>query len=200
MHDKAKYLTKNFVAASVSAIKQLDDFISQLTLLNDVDLMPGEYDPSNLMLPQQPLHQAMFVKSKKMLKQTFQMTTNPYKFELNGTCFLGTSGQAIDDIRRSTSIDDPIEIMKLTLDCGHICPTCPDTLACYPFYGEDPFILDQLPNVYFAGNQDVFKQDVYIHKDNSDIKVNLLSLPKFSDRQSLVLFNLNTSKAEEILF
>jgi DNA polymerase delta subunit 2 len=59
MHKQAKYLTKNFVAGSVGAIKQLDDFLMQITSKIDVDLMPGEFDPSNLMLPQQPLHHAM---------------------------------------------------------------------------------------------------------------------------------------------
>lgn len=109
MHKQAKYLTKNFVAGSVGAIKQLDDFLLQLTSKLDVDLMPGEFDPSNMMLPQQPLHYAMFAKSHSKLHSV----TNPYRFEMNDVCFLGTSGQFIDDIRRVTSLDDPIDLMKV---------------------------------------------------------------------------------------
>ena len=43
----------------------------------------------------------------------------------NEIVFLGTSGQFIDDIRRSTTIDDSIELMKLNLESGHLGPTCP---------------------------------------------------------------------------
>ena len=33
-----------------------------------------------------------------------------------------------------------------------------DTLRCYPGTVEDPFIIDQAPHVYFAGNQPRFEQ------------------------------------------
>jgi DNA polymerase delta subunit 2 len=97
MHNKAKYLTKNFVAGSVSAIKEMDKFVSQLIDKIEVDLMPGEYDPTNLMLPQQPLHNAIFTASKHNNSNTntsnnFHTTTNPYRFSLNNINFLGTSG------------------------------------------------------------------------------------------------------------
>lgn len=199
MHNKAKYLTKNFKAGSVCAIKQLDDFLVQLSSKIEVDLMPGEFDPSNLMLPQQPLHHSMFLKSKSINGSTFHTTTNPYQFSIDDTCFLGTSGQFIEDIRRSTSLTDPIDMMKLTLESGHLGPTCPDTLACYPFYGKDPFIVDYLPHVYFCGNQSEFKHDFY-HDKISNSRVELLSLPKFCSSNSCILFDLNTFKSEEILF
>ncbi len=77
-------------------------------------------------------------------------------------------------------------------------PTCPDTLASYPYYGNDPFILKQLPQVYFCGNQDKFQHDVY--KDLSGNKVHLLSLPRFSETGSCVFFNLKTFESEEISF
>ena len=201
MLNKAKYLTKNYVAGSVGAIKQLDDFLLQLINKLEVDLMPGEFDPSNLMLPQQPLHHAMLTKSiGSDFKYNLHTTTNPYMFELNGICFMGSSGQFIDDIRKSTSVDDPIELMKLTLQAGHVGPTCPDTLACYPFYGKDPFILDQLPNVYFCGNQSEFKQDVYVPDHEPNRPIHLISLPRFSSTFSCVMFNLNTLKGEQIFF
>jgi DNA polymerase delta subunit 2 len=128
IQNKAKYLTKNYIAGSVNSIKQLDDYIEQLANKIEIDLMPGENDPSNFMMPQQPLHTAMFAKSKAY--RTFHTTTNPYEFEINGVHLLGISGQTVRDIKSVTTIDDPIDILKLTLDCGHIAPTCPDTLAC----------------------------------------------------------------------
>lgn len=171
----------------------------------DVDIMPGEFDPSNMMLPQQPLHHSMLTKSiAGDFKYNLHTCTNPYKFALNNIGFLGTSGQFIDDIRRSTSNDDPIDLMRLTLEIGHLGPTCPDTLPSYPYYGNDPFILDQLPNVYFAGNQSQYKHDVYqVESSNANEKnsvVHLLSLPKFSLTNSCVFLNLNTLKSEEMFF
>jgi hypothetical protein len=36
---------------------------------------------------------------------------------------------------------------------GHLAPTCPDTIGCFPYFEQDPFILDTLPDVFIAGNQ-----------------------------------------------
>ena len=165
----------------------------------DVDIMPGEFDPSNLMLPQQPLHHSMFTKTvARYSSQRFHSCTNPYRFKIEEISFLGISGQFIDDIRRSTKTDDSIDLMKLTMEAGHIGPTCPDTLACYPYYGTDPFILNELPHVYFCGNQDKFQQDIF--KDINGNRVHLLSLPNFSQTGSCVLLNLQTMESEEISF
>lgn len=202
MINKAKYLTKNYVAGSVNAIKLLDDYLLQLINHIEVDVMPGEFDPSNLMLPQQPLHHSMLSKSiNSDHKYNLHTPTNPYRFCLNGICFLGTSGQFIDDIRRSTDCDDPIELMKLTLDICHLGPTCPDTLASYPYYGKDPFVLDNYPNVYFSGNQPHYKHDLYhVFNNKNEQAVHLISLPKFSATNSCVFLNLNTLTSEEVFF
>lgn len=178
MHNKAKYLTKNFVAGrfhlcfqlwltislrlqskffdlflllagSVNAIKQLDAIVEKLSNTISVDIMPGEYDPSNLMLPQQPLNNSMFTESKKNYNKSFFTATNPYRFHLNSTEFLGTSGQFINDIKKTTSLTDTIDIMKLLMSGGHLAPTCPDTLACYPYYKQDPFVLKYRKQLLF---------------------------------------------------
>ncbi len=81
---------------------------------------------------------------------------------------------------------------------SHLGPTCPDTLACYPYYGNDPFILNQLPHVYFCGNQDKFEHAVYTDLDGN--KVQLLSIPRFRETGSCVFFNLRTMESEEIFF
>ena len=197
MHRQAKYLTKNFVAGSVSAMKQLDEFILQLSSKLDVDLMPGTFDPSNLMLPQQPLHYAMFSKSSQN-KTSFRTVTNPYKFKMDGVSFLGTSGQLVDDIRKCTEIEDSIELMKLTIDAGHLGPTCPDTLACYPFYARDPLILSELPDVYFTGCQQSLKTETH-HSTNGN-PILLISLPRFAKTFSCVFLNLKNLQVEEFFF
>jgi hypothetical protein len=33
--------------------------------------------------------------------------------------------------------------------------------ACYPYYQEDPFIISECPDIYFAGNQPQFQSKLY---------------------------------------
>ena len=66
---------------------------------------------------------------------------------------LGTSGQNIDDIMRFSSYNDPMTILEHTLSWKHLAPTTPDTLSCFPYTTDDPFILDDCPQIYFAANQ-----------------------------------------------
>ncbi len=72
--------------------------------------------------------------------------------------FLGTAGQTVDNMKMVMKENVPtMDIMKKTLAWRHIAPTAPDTLACFPFAAEDPFILESSPHVYFCGNQDKFE-------------------------------------------
>ena len=57
---KAKYLTKDSDAASIEAVTMLDDLLVQLAGSVNVDVLPGEYDPANQIMPQQPLHPCLF--------------------------------------------------------------------------------------------------------------------------------------------
>lgn len=57
---RAKYLTKDVQAGSIDAVQLLDDFLVQLAGSVDTDLMPGEFDPANQIMPQQPLHPCLF--------------------------------------------------------------------------------------------------------------------------------------------
>ena len=144
----------------LNSLKTLDEIVANLSQSVDVDLMPGEFDPSNQMLPQQPFHHCMFPKSA--VNKSFNGVPNPYQFEIEDRLMLGTSGQNIDDIRKFTTIDDPIECMKNTLKWSHVAPTCPDTLPCYPYYNEDPFIISKCPHVYFcAQNDEIFKTESF---------------------------------------
>lgn len=48
-----------------------------------------------------------------------------------------------------------LDILKKTLEWGHLCPTAPDTIPSYPFADRDPYILTDhnMPQVLYAGNQ-----------------------------------------------
>ncbi|KAJ8286167.1 hypothetical protein GJAV_G00035270 [Gymnothorax javanicus] len=152
---KAKYLTKKTQAGSVEAIRMLDELLVQLVASVPVDVMPGQYDPTNFTLPQQPLHRCMFPLST--VYPTLRLASNPYQAEIDGVRFLGTSGQNVSDIAKYSSMDDHLEILETTLRLSHLAPTAPDTLGCYPFYQKDPFILEECPYVYFSGNAPAFQ-------------------------------------------
>ena len=47
-----------------------------------VDVMPGQFDPSNHALPQQPMHHCMFPLAAAY--PTVQSVTNPYEAQVGG--------------------------------------------------------------------------------------------------------------------
>lgn len=49
-----------------------------------------------------------------------------------------------------------LDLMENTLRWRHLAPTAPDTLTCYPYSSDDPFVLAECPHVYVAGNQPEF--------------------------------------------
>ncbi|XP_038609813.1 DNA polymerase delta subunit 2 [Tachyglossus aculeatus] len=193
---KAKYLTKKAQAASVEAIKMLDEILLQLSASVPVDVMPGEFDPTNFTLPQQPLHPCMFPLATAY--STLQLVTNPYQATIDGVSFLGTSGQNVSDIFRYSSMEDHLEILEWTLRVGHISPTAPDTLGCYPFYKSDPFIVPMCPHVYFCGNTPTFRCKVIQGPEGQ--RVLLVAVPDFSTTQTACLVNLRTLDCQPISF
>ncbi|NWU73781.1 DPOD2 polymerase, partial [Pterocles burchelli] len=194
--NKAKYLTKKTQAASVEAVKMLDEILLQLCTSVPVDVMPGEFDPTNYTLPQQPLHHCMLPLASPYA--TLRLVTNPYQADVDGVRFLGTSGQNISDIFKYSSMDDYLEILEWTLLAGHISPTAPDTLGCYPFYKSDPFILTECPHVYFCGNAPRFQSKVFKGEDGQ--RVLLVAVPAFCSTQTACLVNLRDLSCQPISF
>ncbi|KAJ9596901.1 hypothetical protein L9F63_012082 [Diploptera punctata] len=182
------YKTCDKDTTSVETIKLLDDFIVQLTKSVDVDLMPGEFDPASHMMPQQPLHYCMFPQAS--LYKTFHGVTNPYECEIGGRRILGTSGQPIDDIAKFSKTSDPLNMLQNTLEWAHLAPTCPDTLSTYPYHKEDPFVISEYPDIYFAGNQPEYQTKLY--EGPGGERIRLVCIPAFSKTHSCVVVNLNT--------
>lgn len=52
-----------------------------------------------------------------------------------------------------------LAVMKALLEWRHQAPTAPDTLACYPFLRDDPFMMEAAPHVFFAGCQPEFASE-----------------------------------------
>ncbi|KAK2100302.1 DNA polymerase delta subunit 2 [Saguinus oedipus] len=180
--NKVKYLTKKTQAASVEAVKILDEILLQLSASVPVDVMPGEFDPTNYTLPQQPLHPCMFPLATAY--STPQLVTNPYQATIDVVRFLGTSGQNVSDIFRYSSMEDHLEILEWTLRVCHISPTAPDTLEC--------------PHVYFCGSTPSFGSKII--RGPEDQKVLLVTVPDFSATQTACLVNLRSLACQPISF
>ncbi|CAD7086276.1 unnamed protein product [Hermetia illucens] len=181
---------------TLDAVKSCDKLFSNWSESVYVDLMPGEFDPSNYMLPQQPLHNCMFPEAYK--HKTFQSVPNPYACEVAGRDIVGTAGQNVMDIMRTSKIDDPLEALKLLVKWSHIAPSSPDTLPCYPYVEGDPFIFKECPHVCFAGNQEEFKKGYYNGENGKQTLV--VSVPSFITTKSVAVVNLRTLECNQMSF
>ncbi len=114
----------------------LDDFLATLLPSMPITLIPGESDPANVSLPQQPIHPAMFPHSRAYANLPgsdepgwFDSVTNPWEGDIDGWRFMATGGQPINDVFKYVEGDERIEMMESLLRwrCG--APTAPDTLC-----------------------------------------------------------------------
>ncbi|KFQ32111.1 DNA polymerase delta subunit 2, partial [Mesitornis unicolor] len=150
--NKAKYLTKKTQAASVEAVKMLDEILLQLCVSVFFFSQAGEQRCASTPGWQTALPCEHRIWCCVGTRREGEAAQSPAQFPLP-FLFLGTSGQNVSDIFKYSSMDDYLEILEWTLLAGHI----PDTLGCYPFYKSDPFILTECPHVYFCGNAPRFQ-------------------------------------------
>lgn len=64
---------------------------------------------------------------------TLRSVSNPHACRIETRFVLGTSGQPIEDIKRYSKLEDPMDILEKTVEWAHIAPTAPDTLGTYIF-------------------------------------------------------------------
>lgn len=110
----------------------------------------------------------------------------------------------VDDDASTNRRDLALRALKHTLQWGHLAPTAPDTLACYPFVDSDPFLVPlnaaedpSAPHVLFAGNQSQFATELYAPDIiDGKSKTRLVCIPKFSKTQEVVLVNVNSPSLE----
>ena len=88
----------------------LDAYLNALSKSVPVDIMPGDMDPTNNQLPQQPLNQVLFPRSA--VNGNLTSVTNPHEFSIDGVRFLGTSGQNVTDILRYSRLADPVDALE----------------------------------------------------------------------------------------
>ena len=117
-----------------------DNFLSTLLPSIPITLIPGESDPANASMPQQPIHPVLFPHSRAYAAVPasnepgwFHSTTNPWEGDVDGWRFMGNGGQPIDDVFRYVKGDERLEMMESLLRwrCG--APTAPDTLCEIPY-------------------------------------------------------------------
>lgn len=164
---------------------------------SDIDVMPGKNDPTSFLLPQQPFHPKILPQSG--LLENVNPVTNPYLTEFKDFIVLGTSGENIEAILQYTrKIEHSTTALKSSLEWGHVAPSAPDNLSCVPFREKDPFIIDFVPDIYFAGNQPEFAVTTY--STETKPKIQLISVPSFVATMSCVVVDLANLDTELMNF
>ena len=195
-------------AAVARPLRELDVLLTTLAASVPVDLMPGEGDPTNQALPQQPLHPCLFPEAKRFSPNTFASCTNPHDFTLGGVDFLGTAGQNVSNLAAYTDVTkngtgsdasaaEALDLMEATVRWQHVAPTAPDTLACYPYKDRDPFFIEKSPHVYFAGMQPSFG---WRKVNVGDVETVCVSVPDFSKTGAVVMLNVDTLECHPVTF
>lgn len=112
---------------------RFDQLVNDIITTIPVSIMPGETDLSNVTLPQQPLHLALFQNSRrfKNSETSFNTVTNPNFWNFDDIQILGSSGQPINDMCKYILEKDVdrLDLMNQTLRWQTIVPTAPDTLG-----------------------------------------------------------------------
>jgi DNA polymerase delta subunit 2 len=169
-----------------AGIADADTMFSQLAEKVPVDVLPGHKDPSNLSLPQMPLHPFFFRSAQK--SSQFKSVSNPYQCSVDGLQVLGHSGQPVRDLMRCTSITKPLEALTTCLDGSLLAPTAPDTLITQSFDKADPFVIDTMPQVLFSGGHSQADYE-WRGPSGSDSGTLCVCVPAFHKHPAVVLVN-----------
>lgn len=188
---------------------RLDLFLSTLSPSMPITLIPGESDPTQTSLPQQPMHAALFPHSRTYMAAPdragedveagwLDSVTNPWEGDVDGWRLLCCGGQNLDDVFKYVEGEERLEIMEAMCRWRLVAPTAPDTLWCYPFQDKDRFVMEDCPHVYIVGNQPHFQSSVI--EGPLGQSVTLIALPKFRKTGELVLLDAETLEVEIVKF
>lgn len=174
----------------------LDQLLTDLCSAMPVHILPGEKDPASVAIPQQPIHFALLPRASRF--DSLHRHTNPAWLSIGGKKLLSTAGQNVDDIFKyvEETDDGRLEMAARTLEWGHLAPTAPDTLWCYPFKSSDPFVLKDRPDVLVVGNQPKYASAVYrfdeTTEEEEDKGCRVVLVPEFAKTKQVVLLNLSS--------
>uniref|UniRef100_A0A7S1TJ81 DNA polymerase alpha subunit B n=1 Tax=Compsopogon caeruleus TaxID=31354 RepID=A0A7S1TJ81_9RHOD len=123
----------------IQNLRELDATLVSIASSIPIDLVPGDGDPTNFLLPQQPINKCLLPSSSRF--KTLRRAPNPYEAMIGGRRFLGTGGQNVEDFLRyvndrrdSEGAEKILSVLEEMIRSRHLAPTAPDTLASYPFY------------------------------------------------------------------
>ncbi|KAM7208727.1 DNA polymerase [Naviculisporaceae sp. PSN 640] len=180
-----------------------DEFLSELLPSMPVTVLPGVQDPANASYPQQPIHAAMFPKSRGYTaipgsKEPgwLDTVTNPWEGEIEGWKVLGTGGQNLDDVFKYVDSDDRLGMMEAMCRWRCCAPTAPDTLWAYPFQDDEPFVLKECPHLYFVGCQPQFGTKIIQGPDGQAVR--LIAVPSFAETREIVLVDSETLEVTKV--
>ncbi|KAK4192991.1 DNA polymerase alpha/epsilon subunit B-domain-containing protein [Podospora australis] len=182
----------------------LDTFMSELLPTIPITLLPGTFDPANASYPQQPIHAAMFPKSRTYAAIPgtdekpgwLDTVTNPWEGEIEGWRVLGTGGQNLDDICKYVDSSDRLGMMEAMCRWRCSAPTAPDTLWSYPFQEDEPFVMKECPHLYFVGSQPEFGTKIIEGAEGQMVR--LVLVPSFSATKEIVLIDTETLDVTKI--
>lgn len=176
-----------------TVFRLVDRYVAALSREHvEIELMPGKNDPASFLLPQQPFHPRILRDSSQ--HKNVHPNTNPCIIQHDELTILGTSGENVESIRQYSRIEFSTTALKNTLEWGHVAPLAPDNLSCVPFKDYDPFVIDFVPDIYFAGNQQEFAVTTYSTEVKK--KIQIISVPKFVSTLSGVVVNLKNLDVE----
>lgn len=205
-----------------------DEFLSELLPSMPVTVLPGVHDPANAGYPQQPIHAAMFPKSRGYTAMPgseepgwLDAVTNPWEGEIEGWKVLGTGGQNLDDVFKYVDSDDRLGMMEAMCRWRCCAPTAPDTLCklplalrrthcfesstnicllpgSYPFQDDEPFVMRQCPHLYFVGCQPQFGTKIIQGPDGQAVR--LIAVPSFAETREIVLVDTETLDVSKVKF
>lgn len=191
---------------SPKPINILSGYLEDLGCSTPVHILPGDRDPSGVILPQQPFPKAMFGPVSSL--DSFFCESNPTKMKIcpasqvasevdldpSSTCHLLLhSGQPLNDMFKyvPTPPITRLSLAEMTLRWRHMAPTAPDTLWCHPYFTGDPFVLDETPDVYVIGNQPHFATKL-VQNAAGDVRCRVVLVPDFANTGQVVLLNTTT--------
>ena len=206
------------------AVRDADVAVARLCALVPVDLVPGESDPTNASLPQQPIHPLLTPNASRF--SSFVAATNPHECKIGGHLVVGHSGQPVLDVLKHadytrtasdkrTFLDDTdfetidrkgdgpndhfLAALEDTLYYRHLAPTAPDSLPAYPHQETDPFVIEETPpRILFAGGAPHFATS--LATTHSKALTRIVALPSFSTSGIAVLVDIDTLQVQQLSF
>ncbi|KAK0240387.1 DNA polymerase alpha/epsilon subunit B-domain-containing protein [Armillaria nabsnona] len=167
-----------------------------------IHVVPGEADPSGTILPQQPLPRGMLGPVASL--RSFECETNPTYIRIGSSkgvtrTMLVNSGQPLNDMFKYLACPPStrLSILASTLSWRHMAPTAPDTLWCHPYFGVDPFIIRETPDLYIVGGQKKFGTKLVREEGR---RCRLVLVPEFARTGTVVLVNVQSLEVKTVTF